>query len=281
MMNMLRVKKLYGLFLVFLWLIIMAGCAAGTARHRPAAIPELRPGILKGYLDMKTIVSSSAVLVPAPPAAGSAALALDKEYSKRCLALHDTPRWKQAAIDAELKFPEAADIFSCALGVPITEKETPYLYMLLHRTLTDAGLSTYGAKRKYKRQRPFMLNNKPICTPQEKAKLEKDGSYPSGHTAIGWAWALILAEIAPEQANAILARGLAFGESRNICNVHWHSDVIQGRVMGAATVARLHADPAFCSDLAVAKAEVAALRAKGAKPAVNCAAEATAIAIQS
>lgn len=280
MMNMSRVKRPYGLLLVFLWLIIMAGCTAGTASHGPAPVPELRPGLLKGYLDPKTNYGSSAVLVPPPPGEGSAALALDEEYSKRCLALRNTPRWKQAAIDAELKFPEAAGTFSCVLGVPITEKETPYLYMLLRRTLTDAGLSTYGAKRKYNRKRPFMVNNQPMCTPHAKAKLESDGSYPSGHTAIGWAWALILAEIAPERANAILARGRAFGESRNVCNVHWHSDVIEGRFMGAATVARLHADPAFCSDLAAAKAEVAALRAKGAKPAVNCEEEAAAIAIQ-
>ena len=27
-----------------------------------------------------------------------------------------------------------------------------------------------------------------------------------------------------------------------ICNVHWQTDVIEGRFMGAATVARLHAD---------------------------------------
>ncbi|MBW2558375.1 MAG: phosphatase PAP2 family protein [Deltaproteobacteria bacterium] len=279
-MNILRVKKLYGLLFVFLWLIIMAGCAAGPAIHRPAAVPEMRPGMLKGYLDPKTNFGSSAVLVPPPPGEGSTALALDEEYSKRCLALHNTPRWKQAAIDAKLKFPEAANVFSCALGVPITEKETPYLYMLLRRTLTDAGFSTYGAKRKYNRKRPFMVNNQPMCTPHAKAKLENNGSYPSGHTATGWAWALILAEITPERANAILARGRAFGESRNVCNVHWHSDVIEGRFMGAATVARLHADPLFCSDLEAAKAEVTALRAKGAKPAVNCEEEAAAISIQ-
>jgi len=70
--------------------------------------------------------------------------------------------------------------------------------------------------------------------------LEKDGSYPSGHSAVGWAWALILSEISPAQTDAILARGRVFGESRNVCNVHWHSDVVQGRSMGASTVARLH-----------------------------------------
>ena len=93
-----------------------------------------------------------------------------------------------------------------------------------------------------------MVNGQPTCTPQEEAKLVKDGSYPSGHNAVGWAWALVLAEVAPERATAILARGRAFGDSRPVCNVHWQSDANAGRVMGAAAVARLHADPVFRAD---------------------------------
>ena len=112
-------------------------------------------------------------------------------------------------MDADLSFPNAAGTFSCALNAPITEESTPRLYTLLRKTLTDAGLSTYGVKDRYQRPRPFTDNNAPICTPAEQAGLAKDGSYPSGHTAVGWAWALILSELAPARADAILARGLA------------------------------------------------------------------------
>jgi acid phosphatase (class A) len=192
--------------------------------------------------------------------------------------LRGTPRWYLAIQDAELMFPAAADAFSCALGAPITEKDTPHLYMLLRRTLADAGLSTYTAKNQYERKRPFRVNKEPTCTPEEEAHLKKDGSYPSGHTAIGWAWALILSEIAPDRADVILARGRAFGESRIICNVHWHSDVVEGRFMGAAAVARLHADAAFRAELEAAKAELAAVRAKGLKPTRDCQAVADALA---
>jgi len=65
-----------------------------------------------------------------------------------------------------------------------------------------------------------------------------------------------LTEVFPEKTGVILERGKQFGISRNICNVHWHSDVIAGRMMGAVTVARLHANPVFLADLAVAKKEV-------------------------
>jgi acid phosphatase (class A) len=48
------------------------------------------------------------------------------------------------------------------------------------------------------------------------------------------------------------------GISRVICNVHWQSDVDAGRMMGAAAVARLHADEDFLADLRKAKAEAKA-----------------------
>jgi acid phosphatase (class A) len=263
-------------FLVLVCLAITAGCAGLGGQSKPVTVPEIHPGILAGYLQPE-VLPNSLTLIPPPPAQGSAALALDEEVSRKNLALRDTPRWELAIEDANLMFPEAAGTFSCALGLPITEQETPHLYMLLRRTLADAGLSTYTAKNQYQRKRPFMKNNEPTCTPDEEAHLRKDGSYPSGHTAIGWAWALILTEIAPDRADAILARGRAFGESRNVCNVHWHSDVLEGRFMGAAAVARLHADPAFQAELKAAKAEYASVRTKGLKPTRDCQAEANAL----
>ena len=50
--------------------------------------------------------------------------------------------------------------------------------------------------------------------------------------------------------------------------------------MGAAAVARLHADKLFRADLEAAKAEYNAIRAKGLKPSRDCDAEAKALAIR-
>jgi acid phosphatase (class A) len=263
------------ILLVLLIVAITAGCASVDGHGKPAAVREFS----SGYLSPEELPNSS-TLLPPPPATGSAAFALDIEISQRSFILRDTPRWTLAIADANLEFPYTAGTFSCALNAPITEKDTPYLYMLLRRTLTDLGVSTSAAKKKYERPRPFVLNKEPFCTPDDKSFLEKDGSYPSGHTAIGWGWALILSEISPAQTNAILARGLAFGESRNVCNVHWHSDVIQGRLIAAGTVARLHANSAFLSDLEAAKAELAYVRSKGLKPMRDCNAEAAALSLQ-
>jgi len=257
-------------------ILAVAGCASVDTVKIPAEVPEIHPGLLAGYLSPEDLPNSLA-LIPPPPADGSSALAFDEEVSQKTLKLQDTPRLELATDDANLMFPEAAGTFSCALGIPITKQDTPHLYMLLRRTLTDAGLSTYTAKNHYQRERPFMVNGAPVCTPDEEEDLRKDGSYPSGHTAAGWAWALILTEIAPERADEILARGRAFGESRNICNAHWHSDVAEGRFMGAATVARLHADPVFCAELDAAKIEYEAAVVKGLTPTRACQAEADAL----
>ena len=118
-----------------------------------------------------------------------------------------------------------------------------------------------------------MVNGRPTCTPEEEGHLEKDGSYPSGHAAIGWAWALILAELAPDRADQLLARGLAFGQSRVVCNVHWQSDVLMGRTLGAAAVARLHFDGKFIAAMQAARKELRQARARGSSPTADCAAE--------
>ena len=78
--------------------------------------------------------------------------------------------------------------------------------------------------------------------------------------------------------DAVLARGHEYGQSRAVCNVHWHSDVVQGRVVASALYARLHADAEFRADLDAARAEVESLRAEGSPAPKGCAAEAQALA---
>ena len=245
--------------------------AAEPAQHcesnvgSPDNPKEWKHGLLEGYLPASSL-PNSLELLPAPPQSGSAANALDVIEAEATFPLRGTPRWDLAARDADLHFPAAASIYSCALGLPISKEETPRLYTLLHRMLTDAGLATYQAKNHYQRARPFTINNQPICTPEDEQGLRNDGSYPSGHTAAGWAWALVLSEIAPERRDQLLARGLEYGRSRSICNVHWFSDIQAGQTIGSAAVAQLHTDPVFRADVRAAALEVKTLRDQGKTP---------------
>lgn len=250
------------------------GCAVPTTN--PDEVKALRPGILSGYLPAGSWVNSLELLPP-PPAPGSAAQAADDAAFQASRKLKDSPRWQLAAKDAELMFPKAADAFSCALGITISAESTPHLNMLIRRSLADAGLATYRAKDSYKRQRPFMAANDAICTPSEEASLRKDGSYPSGHAALGWAWGLVLTEVAPDRANALAQRAYAFGQSRVVCGVHWQSDVDAGRLVASVAVAQLHSNPEFNAQLSEARKEYQAARAAGAPLLQSCAAEVSAL----
>lgn len=163
---------------------------------------------------------------------------------------------------------------SCAAGRAIDPEATPKTAALLRKAFPDFGIATGAAKRKYMRPRPFMSNGKPTCTPKSEPGLRGDGSYPSGHSAIGYGWGLVLAELLPERTNQLVARGRAYGDSRRICNVHWLSDVEEGRIVATAVFARLQAEPAFRADLKAAREELATLPAK---PPGDCAAEAAAL----
>lgn len=251
------------LALVVFCATVITGCATPTTPPRTSMareIPEVRPGILEGYLSEAELPDSLALLPP-PPAEGSVAFEVDQAVAARYVALQDDARKTQAVRDNVLAFPEATEAFSGILNTPLSEDATPHVYMILRRTVADAGLSTYAAKNHYRRPRPFMVTRTPTLTPEEEEHLRVDGSYPSGHTAVGWAWALILTELYPEHTDELLDRGIEFGISRMVCNVHWHSDVEAGRTMGAATVARLHADEQFLIDLEAAKQEIRQLSA--------------------
>jgi len=82
---------------------------------------------------------------------------------------------------------------------------------------------------------------------------------------------------AETRAEEILARGRAFGESRNVCNAHWYSDVVAGRLVGAAAVAKLHADEQFREAMDAARADVERMRREGKPPQGDCAVEAKAL----
>lgn len=203
-------------------------------------------------------VANSIDLLPPPPEAGSARFAYDEARYRWGKEQRDTPRGRQAIADAHLH--NIAELFSEAFGHDITPETTPEIYRLVNGMREDAGdLSTRLAKRKYQRTRPFAYYGEPTAVPEHEKALSTNGSYPSGHTATGWAVALVLAEINPDRQDEILQRGFEIGESRVIVGFHFQSDVDAARVVASGVVARLHADPEFTRQLERAKAEFSRL----------------------
>lgn len=215
------------------------------------------------YLTLEQVADSREIL-PAPPEENSARWAYDVECYRAGKELRDTERGALAASDARLHAAGVASAMSEAFGTEISPEKTPQIYHLLAHMREDAGdLSTRHAKNKYQRVRPFVYFKEPTCMPDDEAGLAGNGSYPSGHTAIGWATALVLAEINPGRQEEILKRGFEMGQSRVICGYHWQSDVDAARITAAAVVARLHANNDFAKQMQRAKKEWTKLHKKG------------------
>lgn len=228
-----------------------------------------------GYIDRAGFDVTSAL--PDAPTEGTDRYELDREIFRHTRALDNTPRWAMAVNDVQLDATHMLADFSCAAGITLSPASAPRLVRLLTKASRDTDAESGIAKKHFKRLRPFKIDSGPICEPASDVANSYD--YPSGHTTQGWTWALILAELLPERAQAILARGRAFGESRIVCGVHNASAVEAGRTSAAATLSVIRARPAYRDDFAAAQDEINGLRATGAKPDdAQCKAEAGLVA---
>ncbi|WP_226018125.1 Ca2+-dependent phosphoinositide-specific phospholipase C [Novosphingobium sp. FKTRR1] len=224
-----------------------------------------------GYLSPEDTPDGVRILPP-PPRPDSPLARADRAVFATTPRLAGTPRWKLASADVH---SEAFEHFACALGARLTPQSAPALARLLDRASTAGVVDP--VKSFYRTQRPYLRSSAPICQPRT-AALAANGDYPSGHAAGGWMEALILAELAPDRASELLARGRAFGESRFICGAHSHSAVAAGWLAGAAATAALHGSAAFRADLDAARSELAALRKTAPTPAAaTCRAESAAL----
>lgn len=193
--------------------------------------------------------------LPAPPKTNEMRYAYDTAQYRWGKSLRSTPRGEKARRDAEYSVARMAEIFSPVLGIAISEAHTPQLWKLLTDATQTTGFACDSAKITYMRPRPYMVFHEPTLVPADEEPLSHNGSYPSGHTTLGWTTALILCEICPEAQDAILKEGFEYGQSRVIAGFHWQSDVDAARVVASAAFARLHTSKAYRKQLRKAQKE--------------------------
>jgi acid phosphatase (class A) len=193
---------------------------------------------------------------PAPPDTTSAQFAYDiTQYFWGKQMRQNKERADIAIRDAVYGLDCIIREFSEPFGLKISKEETPEIYKVLREgTATCYSICTIP-KRYYMRKRPFMRFNEQTLTPEDEPGLRKNGSYPSGHTLLGWSAALLLSEINPERADTLLARGLMYGDSRLIVGAHWQSDVNAARLAASAAYARLHTSERFLEQMKKARKE--------------------------
>jgi acid phosphatase (class A) len=191
-------------------------------------------------------------VIPPAPAPTSGVHAADVAISK---GPWSAERIAQAAADDAVDPWKA---FAGVMGADFNAANYPATKALLDQVMAVAGPAIGQTKAATFRPRPFVaMPNHPTCiTPTD--YIRTMSAYPSGHATLGWAWGLVLAEIAPAKADALLQRGYDYGQSRIVCGLHWSSDVSASYTLGAAAVARMHGDAGTLALIEAARAEMAA-----------------------
>lgn len=212
----------------------------------------------KGWLtidDMPDLIK----ILPPPPAFGSDAFKTDKAYYDWGVEVRakDSLRSAEAKSDAVYSLETVCRVFGPLCGIEISKNATPELYGFLDTAIATADLICKRPKKHYMRTRPFVYYSTPTLAPGDEEVLRYNGSYPSGHSVLGWTSALLLAELFPDSSDAILERGYRYGINRIVCNYHWYSDVVAGQMAAAMAVNRLHSSVDFERALKRARAETA------------------------
>ncbi len=209
----------------------------------------------KPLLD-STQMPNAVFFLPPPPDTASAAFQYDRAQYRWGMEQRNNPvRLAIAVNDAIWSIDNICKIYSGVLGIEISAQNTPAIYRMLTLGLLTTDQAGKLPKNHYMRTRPYVFFNEPTIYPNDEAWLRTNGSYPSGHTILGWSAALLLTELAPDKADTILARGYIYGQSRVIAGYHWQSDVDAARLVASAAVARLHADKRFLKLMKKARRE--------------------------
>ena len=208
----------------------------------------------------KAELPNLANILPAPPKFESPRFVADQtQYLWGKLMRLDEARCAQAQRDAVYSMQTIIDEFGDIFGLEITKEETPEIYSILQDVCASCDSIYSDAKAYFDRKRPYAYYNEGTIVPEKEEKHRNEGSYPSGHTVLGWTSALLLADInqSPQAMEGLLARGYEFGQSRVIAGYHWQSDVDAGRMAGNVLYQLIRNHERFIGQLAKARAEFA------------------------
>jgi acid phosphatase (class A) len=226
--------------------------------------PEQQSAEVKGFLQPESVTAIAASLM-SPPEPDTSAAKADAALFGEIYKSASAQRWKTAQDDDATMYRR----FDDQTGFTLDRATAPSLLTLMNRVAADTFAATAEAKKRFPRPRPFQLIQlKRVCgmakAPAPESTPTKGGSYPSGHASVSWAIALILMEVSPANAQAIIGRAVSYGNSRIVCGLHFPADVEAGHFVGSAVVARLFESPEFVKELHCARREVEAI-ARGEK----------------
>jgi acid phosphatase (class A) len=212
------------------------------ALAQAAAIPVAQPYAVARQIDLTQIL--------APPP-GAAETRQELATLLRIQKARTGPEAAACIADQVISVYRFADV----LGDKFTAENLPRTSTLFLRTLATMHVPMEKAQKYWTRKRPPLVD--PDIVPA--GMVPATASYPSGHATAGNLMGVILADLVPERAAELHARGVLFGYRRVQAGVHYPSDVEAGRLSAAAIAQSLSQDPEFQADFAAARTELRAV----------------------
>ena len=201
------------------------------------------------YIDGGTFNLDSTI--PPPPISSSFEYKLELETMKNRIAKL-TDAQKELAVKDALN--ESAGFFSDALpGFDVSK--LPKTKLLFDKVKYNAGYEAKAFKNYFKTKRPYQADlDIHACVAPKPSNLDR--SYPSGHTTMGYAMGVVLANLIPEKAKEIMERSRLYGENRINCGAHFPSDVSGGQVLGTLVAKELLKNNEFQLLMKASKEEI-------------------------
>lgn len=225
--------------------MVRVGVFVALAWLLAAPVPGV--GAEANYLSPQDVPLSK-ILSP-PPTPGSA------EDQKDLAAVLEAQRTRTAEQStraiADYDFSISRQVLN-TLGPDFTAARVPKTAELLERCDDDARSILTATKTSWRRPRPFVTH--PDVHPV--GERPSSWSYPSSHALQGYLNMMILANMVPEKADALFARGREYGTSRVLAGVHYPTDTEAGRLAATAIAAQLFHNGRFLRDYEDAKAEL-------------------------
>lgn len=216
-------------------LLLLCACAAPQKKW----VFELRPS---KYLSE---AQYEGLTLPPPPAPGSAIDQADLAALRGWQAKRTRAQCRRAKSQYTATFEEFyGDLSPFRKPLPKDALE------VLEQVHNDVDIAVVVFKDRYVRPRPFLRD------PSLEPCLGRVGgkAYPSGHSAVARALALLLADVDPAGKEAYLARSEEAALNRVIGGVHHPTDIEAGKNLGAEVYAQMRQGPAFQADLEKLKA---------------------------
>jgi acid phosphatase (class A) len=239
--------------------VLIAAAALLTSALAQSPAPASRPRKTLVYLTPEQI-DPSRLLAP-PVKDGSPAQQEEMAAVKEMIRTRSKERYAQARWDAD---HEDLSPFAGVIGEGFDLKKLPATAKFLNNVMNDQSMAASTAKDYFRRKFPVTVEmpaaySEWTCDAYDRKPASRPlRSYPSGHSTLGYSVAVVLANLFPKKATAILERGADYAFSREVCGDHYHSDVDAARVLGTAVGVMVLESSAGKIDLAAARAELQA-----------------------